>query len=165
MGELFFFSPWFISKKKFGPFQKKKFSAKKSIFPYVFPFKKKFDQKKIFFLTPSNCSTKNWTWLFPYFCLKKYWIFFWPNFFFDHQKPGFPHIFPFQKFCQNFFLLNFCWLTLKSAHRTPFTRQNVVIQKSKYFTPIFGVKSSISLYHHNRGGPKCFVSRSNRLEG
>ena len=151
------------AKKNLGHFKKKNSVQKSWFFPMFSLLKKKSPKKKYFFDPFKLLNKKLET--FPLFLPLKISIFFLAEFFFDHQKTGFPHIFPFQKFCQNFFLLNFCWLTLKSAQWTPFIRQNVVIQKSKYFTPIFGVKSSISLYHHNRGGPKCFVQRTFRLEG
>ena len=144
-------------KKNLGHFKKKNSVQKSRFFP-MFSLLKKKSQKKNIFFDPFKLLNKKLDLTFPLFLPLKISIFFLAEFFFDHQKPGFPYILPFKKFCPKFFSLDFCWFNLKSAHRTPFTRQNVVIQKSKYFTPIFGVKSSISLYHHNRGGQKCFVS-------
>ena len=125
---------------------------------------KNFDQIFFqFFLTPSKCSTKNWTWFFPYFSFEKF-SFFWQNFF--SAKSLFFLCFPFKFFFRptkknNFFTLQmqiftiFCLIIFlpkifflkifadrppKKCSTNALHPPNVVIQKSKYFTSIFGVK-------------------------
>ena len=133
---------------------------------------KNFDQNFFqFFLTPSKCSTKNWTWFFPYFSFEKF-SFFWQNFF--SAKSLFFLCFPFKFFFRPtkkniFFTLQmqiftiFCLIIFllfflifadrppKSAQRTPFTHQTWLYRNLNILLRSLALNMSFSLIQEAEG--------------